>query len=370
MKILVLIALLLVGARSAVMAQGPPPIRREGALLQQPGYGRRYARPTVTGLAQMVVTGQVFRVDKDGARPFVQATVAAERAKGQLVATTKTDASGNYSLTIPEAVLATLPDSVLVTANAMMFTSQTIKVKKGATAVAVFHLQMVSMTTKSGHINPPPPPPPPPAPGPPPPTPGTREQAFWPPPQCSTLKVLDKRFFASAQTLSDVNDILISALDAATYDDSRYYYAPNGFVLITRIEQTDGEGRPLPGKARWSIKVPTGVKSLASYLKALFIPPSGHFRIIAFAVTDMPIAHFRTAPSEAEALKWLDLGADALSPKVGALPYGPNYHCTALIYEFEGANSGAGDPVVPGNLSARQHLANSHIAAHLPQIQP
>ncbi|MEJ7666903.1 MAG: hypothetical protein WKG07_49065 [Hymenobacter sp.] len=74
-----------------------------------------------------------------------------------------------------------------------------------------------------------------------------------------------------------MDNILVEALDAATYDDLRYYYAPDGFVLIARIEQTDAAALALPGAARWSVKVPGGASTssigLATSRRCLFRPP-------------------------------------------------------------------------------------------------
>ncbi len=379
MKTYLLLAGLLAGTGLAAMAQkarpatppvSTPAVRPDTRRDYAPGTHYGYHLPVPAAFDQMVVTGQVLHGSGASASPATKASVAVKLPSGAPPLSAKTDASGNFRLAIPAAVLATLPDSVRLEASALLLTSQTIKVKKAAQVSVVFHLQLMTLTTESGHINFPPPPPPPPPPLPPTPT-TSAEQAFWPPPQCSTLKVLDQRYFAKAHTLAQVDAILSEALNDANYDDLRYYYAPGGFVLITRIEQTDANGIALPGKARWSVNIPDGFgSSFASYLKALLIPPAGHFRVIAFAVTNEPINRYRAAPSQDEALKWLQLGADALAPKVGALPYDASYHCTALIYEFQRSASSTGGLVVPAQLSARQHLSTSRIAGHLPKIQP
>ena len=349
MKILFALTLLLAGAGQVAMAQRARPVV-PGA---PPVY---YPAPT-----QMLITGRIFNVGKTGTTVLPHATVTVKRPNGSVAATMTADDSGDYRLLIPGDVLATLPDSISVTASAFMFESQTIKARKAKAVGVIFYLHLLAMHTESAHINVPPIQPS---------TTGA-EQAFWPPPQCSTLKVLDPQYFVKAHTLAQVDAILSKALTEATYDDLRYYYAPGGFVLITRIEQTDANGIALPGKARWSVNIPDGFgSSFASYLKALLIPPSGHFRVIAFAVTNAPINRYRAAPSQDEALKWLQQGADALSPKVGALPYDATYHCTALIYEFQRSASSTGGLVVPAQLSAREHLDNSRIARYLPRIQP
>ena len=347
-----------------------------GLAQEARGYGYRDRR--YPPLTQMVITGQVQRQDSLRLRPLPGALVSVALPGGPQSA--RTEANGGFSLTLNATAL---PDSVAVVAAALGLGSQTIRVKKAAQVTAFFHLHLSRFHTRSAHLARPTLAPPD--------VNGAaahtagagvavadaneaaaaRTQAFWPPPQCSTLQRLNSGYFAKARTLADVDNILADALDAATYDNLRYYYAPDGFVLITRIEQTTADGVALPGRARWSVQVPEGAgSSLARYLKALFIPASGHFRVIAFAVTTQPIVGYRPAPQEEEARGWLQQGADELDPKVAALPYGASYHCTALIYEFKQVADHANPLVIQDALPARTHLANSRIMAGLPKLTP
>ena len=360
MKTLLLLALV---ASHVALAQQKPasPVLTRPAVPRD-SYRDRY-RPAPS-LAQMVITGQVQRQDSLHTTPLPGALVSVALPGGPQSA--RTDQNGGFSLILNAAALAALPDSVAVAAAAFGLGSQTVEVKKAAQATVFFHLHLIKYHMMSGHI------------GRPPATPtgakkkvAASQQAFWPPPQCSTLQRLNSRYFAQARTLGDVDDILYNALSSATYDDLRYYAAPNGFVLITRVEQINNDGVALPGKERWSPDVPDGVgTSLVSYLKALFIPAVGHFRVIAFAVTNQPITTYRPAPQESEARVWLQQGADELDPHVGALPYGPGYHCTALIYEFEQSAELKGPLDVSGALDATTHLTKSRIMAGLPKITP
>ena len=320
-------------------------------------------------LTQMVLSGQVQRLNLLSISAVPEAEVGVMLPTGLL--RTRTDANGKFTLTLSRTNLAALPDSVAVVAMANGLRPQTIRVKKAALATVNFRLQ-VTYKVESGHITLPTSP-----------SGASRpptnhhsatpasQQAFWPPPQCSTMQRLSNRYFAQAHTLSDVDDILYNALSSATYDDLRYYAAPHGFVLITRVEQINDEGVALPGKERWSPDVPDSIGfSLVRYLKALFIPTVGHFRVIAFAVTDQPITTYRPAPEEAEARVWLQQGANELDPDVGALPYGRGYHCTALIYEFKQAAELTGTLNVSGALDATTHLTKSRIMAGLPKLTP
>ncbi|WP_223649390.1 carboxypeptidase-like regulatory domain-containing protein [Hymenobacter psoromatis] len=363
MKTMLLLALVAGHVALAQKKPSPQVLRVQPNVLPARADSRLLAPP----LAQMVLSGQVRRVDLLRSVPLPGAMVSVPLPTGPLH--TRTDTNGKFSLTLSQANLAALPDSVAVVATAIGCNSQTIKLKKAVLATVFFRLRPTIYKMESAHIILP--------------ATGSRpsarrhsgtpvsQQAFWPPPQCSTLQRLSNRYFAQAHTLSDVDDILYNALSSATYDDLRYYAAPNGFVLITRVEQINDDGVALPGKERWSPDVPDSIGfSLVRYLKALFIPTVGHFRVIAFAVTDQPITTYRPAPQEDEARVWLQQGANELDPDVGALPYGRGYHCTALIYEFKQAAELTGSLDVSGALDATTHLTKSRIMAGLPKLTP
>lgn len=332
MKALILLLALLAGAAPSTQAQQPLRVL-------------------------MTITGRVFRADSLGAQPLAGARVSV--APPVRAPAVQTDADGNFTLVLRGESFARLPDSVGVTVFKFGLGSQTVKLQKATQARVFFRLQLLRMTTMSAHV------------GPPATKQATSQQVFWPPPQCSTLQRLAPRYFAQARTLADVDAVLRAALLGASYDNLRYYSAPGGFVLLTRIEQTDAQGYALPGAERWSAAVANEAgKSLVGYFKAIFLPTVGHFRVIAFVVTNETISHFQAPPQKGTAISWLQQGADGLDDHVGALPYGPSYHCTALVYEFRQGDDGTGELVVPNELSVQAHLAASHIARGLPRLQP
>jgi hypothetical protein len=183
----------------------------------------------------------------------------------------------------------------------------------------------------------------------------------WPPPEPSTMAVVPLRLLAdrdAQSTLSDIDVALSEALDATGYYEKAYFTVPDGFALVTRLEQIEADGRPKPLPDRWSVKLePLKRFTLAAYLQALFGARAGHYRLIVFVVTDVPIAAKSAPVSEAKAQAWLNEGGDALPAPVAsqALPEGAKV--TALVYQFRqpGQNEQAVQ-LLRDALPARIHL--------------
>ena len=111
-------------------------------------------------------------------------------------------------------------------------------------------------------------------------------------------------------TLADVDTALSEALDATGYYEKAYFTVPDGFALVTRLEQIEPDGRPKPLPDRWSVRLePLKRFTLAAYLQALFSAREGQYRVIVFIVTDVPIAAKSAPASREEAEDWLSEGA-------------------------------------------------------------
>jgi hypothetical protein len=164
-------------------------------------------------------------------------------------------------------------------------------------------------------------------------------------------------------TLKDVDLRLTTALDACGYVGKSYYAVPDGFALVTQLEQInpDGTSRPLP--SRWAAKVqPLSTFSLSDYLKALFTANPGRYRIIVFIVTSHPFSQTDAKVSKAEALGWLSKGLNQLPASIGDLSFTSDYAATALIYEFEEAHAGENAVfITPSGLTGRDHLTKSKL---------
>ncbi|NCD71826.1 carboxypeptidase-like regulatory domain-containing protein [Mucilaginibacter agri] len=188
----------------------------------------------------------------------------------------------------------------------------------------------------------------------------------WPPPDFSARQVLKAQYFKSAKKLSDYDKILTQALDDLNYTDPSYFYIPNGFALVTRIEQIQTNGQTLPPPYRWSAKTSIWPPlSWKSYFKSLFFPNPGFFRIIVFAVTDSAFTSSGKQISKDDATKWLNAGLNKLPSVIGNLTATPGYNCTVLIYEFQKEESSDAKLLLPSPITGADHLEKSKITAKL-----
>ena len=190
----------------------------------------------------------------------------------------------------------------------------------------------------------------------------------WPPPKSSARVNIPSKFLEGLNTkqlsLEDVNSILTSSLNKVGYTELSYYAVPDGFALVTRLEQIYPDGTPKENSERWRVQVGRIESfSLEGYLKALFTANPGYFRIIVFIVTPSPFYQIDTEVDREEATGWLPKGMDRLPPKIGAMEYSKEYKCTALIYEFEHPRHSKTKPIVkiPGRLTAQAHLTKAKI---------
>lgn len=223
----------------------------------------------------------------------------------------------------------------------------------------------------------PPPPPPAPAPTAPPPQPvggdppaAMAMPAFpWPPPRPSAESVLPRHWLpqGNAVRLGDVADTLGEALEAARYPRWSFLAVPNGFALVSQMEQIRPDGSPSAVPARWSTRMPPASDlSIVEFVKALANAQPGYYRTIVYLVTDQPWKRSAAAPSGAQAQAWLTEGLSTLPPALAQRPYGGAYRTTALVYEFRKPAEGRPAVLVETSRTpARAHLDKAGITAAL-----
>jgi hypothetical protein len=190
----------------------------------------------------------------------------------------------------------------------------------------------------------------------------------WPPPRPSARLIINQQLVNSAiapdYTLGRVADKLLESLTAAGYEGSGFLAAPNGFVIVTRVEQIDAQGSPVAD--RWIGEIAaSGPFSLGNIIRLLLQAPAGYFRVIVFVVSDHPVAGGENRSDTLEILReWSQSSHLRLPPPLRLLPYNDSYSVVALIYEFEKHENGD-DPGarVPGRLSAARHLENLKMRA-------
>ena len=111
----------------------------------------------------------------------------------------------------------------------------------------------------------------------------------WPPPLASAETTIPRNWLpASAVTrLADVAEKIEHALGKAGYPRWSYSSVPNGFALVSQMEQIKSDGTPSPGPARWSTDMPRVINlTLLEFIKALANAQPGYYRVIVFIVTN------------------------------------------------------------------------------------
>jgi hypothetical protein len=166
-----------------------------------------------------------------------------------------------------------------------------------------------------------------------------------------------------APRLMHVDATLTTALSAAGYLEASYYSVPDGFALVTRLEQINPDGTPKPVPTRWEAQARLLEKfSLTGYCQALFSAKPGLFRIIVFVVTSHPFTESPEIVTREDAILWLCRGANVLPSALAKQHYSAEHTCTALIYEFEKLDVETEAKVtVPGRLAADVHIEKSGI---------
>jgi|GEM_PF-2132562 len=189
-----------------------------------------------------------------------------------------------------------------------------------------------------------------------------------PAPECAAQRVLESAQIGAPKKLGDVNTVLRKALDAKGYDQCSYYCLPNGFALVTQLEQCKMDGTSLPGFDRWKdYPVPEQFEDVWGYLKSLVLPQTSRFRFFVFVVHDQPITFKPDAPIKdaKEALGWLKRGGSDLPQVIADIPYSTAHKVTMLVYEVTGKGSaGTTDKKCPAG-SPLEHLSKSGLNSQL-----
>ncbi len=191
----------------------------------------------------------------------------------------------------------------------------------------------------------------------------------WPPPAASATEVIPSAILERntiLKSLGDVNAKLVSALRGNGYLERSYYAVPDGFALVTRLEQIKADGTSKPPPGRWSLESPRATEfTLRDYLRALLTADPGNFRVIVFIISDVPFPQAPGQTSYGETIMWLKGGLNVLPMEIANKPYSKTFAFTVLIYEFE--KDKGKDPKLnqPSRLDAHTHLGKSGIWAAL-----
>ena len=186
----------------------------------------------------------------------------------------------------------------------------------------------------------------------------------WPP-KASALLSIPPPFVKNPQgptTLRDVGNRLQHAFQQGGYAQTSYYHVPDGFALVSQLEQFKTDGSPVEEPYRWSIKgVPPKFFSL-DYWKTLIKGQPGHYRVIVFVVTTHPFAQRGEKIDSEKASRLAIEGATALPKNLAEAEFTEDHSCIALVYEFEKTSAEA----------ATEFKENSSLlgSVHLQKILP
>ena len=189
----------------------------------------------------------------------------------------------------------------------------------------------------------------------------------WPPPMPSSQDIIARALVVgdSADTWGAVSDRFDTALAAAGYGDRNYYAVPRGFALATRIERIDRDGRSLSEPTRWIGSRERPDWTLEAVLRELAGVPVGRYRTLVFVFSDTGFKSGGATMSETMADRWLADGLNRLPTEMRGIPYGADFQCDVLVYEFVQGTAGEAAAFVKAGLSARKHLAESRILDNL-----
>jgi hypothetical protein len=190
----------------------------------------------------------------------------------------------------------------------------------------------------------------------------------WPPPMPSCRVVLDRAVVEQGRfkikKLGDIDDALLYAINKAGYSEVSYWSVPQGFAIVTPVEQIDSTGRPLENGMRWSQKIAQMKDfSIQGYLKALVTAPQGHFRVLVFVASPEPFAPVSTKEVLSTIEKWSTGGLNFIPEPIRSKPVDKRYRITALIYEFKKTkDSEYPENIAPGQLKVVDHFRETRLA--------
>jgi hypothetical protein len=151
------------------------------------------------------------------------------------------------------------------------------------------------------------------------------------------IKLASLGFGASAagKNLGDIDDRLSAFLNKSGYVERRYFAFRGGYVVMTRIESIQNNGRPTPD--RWNIENPNEFDfTLAGYLRAVFQGPAGRSRFLAFVVSHEPLLQ-KSEPVSLYTLDGVFNGGvlNVMPEELRKLPTTAGTRCHVLVYEFK-----------------------------------
>ncbi len=195
----------------------------------------------------------------------------------------------------------------------------------------------------------------------------------WPLPAPSGRLVLPNRTGAWAQrrglTLGDVAGQVQAAMTAAGYLERSYFPVPEGFALVTRVEQIEADGAPKAASVRWNVESPgAGDSFFTKVLKGMTGAPSGLYRMFIFVVTTDEHSPTGNEPSYGDAKGWFVRGAAGLTDAQAVRRVTARHRMSVLVYEFKTYGSRNVKALLPGKLACETHLEKAGLWSGLSRL--
>lgn len=188
----------------------------------------------------------------------------------------------------------------------------------------------------------------------------------WPPPKASAWAVIPNELITiigqPSPTLAAVSQQLERALDSAAYHQRSFFKLPNGFAMVTQLEKINSDGTPIT-EQRWLSADSSAGFSLEGYLRRLLYADPGRYRLVVFAVTDIPFSTSGEAMTARDASRMVSKGVNILPQTISTDLYSPQHRCTALVYEFRKTTAPQPELVAPSPLPGRDHLVKARMWA-------
>jgi hypothetical protein len=189
----------------------------------------------------------------------------------------------------------------------------------------------------------------------------------FPPPDCNSEFSMPDYVFSDCNKLGDVADKITTALDNEDYPH-RFLSVPNGFVVVTQMEQYNDDGTVIEdADTRW-VHYPKqeGFSWSINYLSSLVFPKKGFLRVFVFIVTSENYG-FEGQAKKSEAVGWHKQGVNRLPAQIANTPYSDSSHEVSLLtYEFEvpESNHKAEQRCPCCKFQAYSHLKHSKLVGH------
>lgn len=194
-----------------------------------------------------------------------------------------------------------------------------------------------------------------------------------PAPSPSCLGLLDMSLILDQSTYADVDILLRQKLTGAGYYENQYFELPDGFAIITKLENIDVNKRPLKENHRWALganeigssMVKNEISSFEEYKNALIMPNSGYCRFFVFYFSATPFSsvqnNFIPITTENFNDKFSFAGMNRLPVELGLRRVKNEHRIFVLVYEFIKKENQTPKFIKSSNYSANAHLNKSNL---------